>query len=103
MESRLAGQRGAVILLAPDLWRVRLVVRTRPSQGRCTGSTPVRAAITRVSSATRAASAVVRGSQKSETGRFASPRATGNRGGTEEDKEPTQAFHQKRRQEPQQN
>src|SRR5947208_14315094 len=27
-----------------DLWRVRLVVRTQPSQGWCTGSTPVRAA-----------------------------------------------------------
>src|ERR1043166_1947611 len=27
------------------LWRVRLVVRTQPSQGWCTGSTPVRAAI----------------------------------------------------------
>src|SRR5437016_6762591 len=26
-----------------DLWRVRLVVRTQPSQGWCTGSTPVRA------------------------------------------------------------
>jgi hypothetical protein len=40
----LARNGGAVILHALDLWRVRLVVRTQPSQGWCTGSTPVRAA-----------------------------------------------------------
>jgi hypothetical protein len=34
----------AVILCTFDLRRVRLVVRTQPSQGWCTGSTPVRAA-----------------------------------------------------------
>jgi hypothetical protein len=28
-----------------EFWRVRLVVRTQPSQGWCTGSTPVRAAM----------------------------------------------------------
>src|SRR5207248_8756782 len=28
-----------------EFWRVRLVVRTQPSQGWCTGSTPVRAAL----------------------------------------------------------
>ena len=33
----------AVILCTFDEWRVRLVVRTQPSQGWCTGSTPVRA------------------------------------------------------------
>src|SRR5207247_3782508 len=37
----------AVILCTFGLWRVRLVVRTQPSQGWCTGSTPVRAAIPR--------------------------------------------------------
>jgi hypothetical protein len=40
----LARNSAAVILHALDLWRVRLVVRTQPSQGWCTGSTPVRAA-----------------------------------------------------------
>ena len=34
----------AVFLIAPCSWRVRLVVRTQPSQGWYTGSTPVRAA-----------------------------------------------------------
>jgi hypothetical protein len=34
----------AVFLIAPCSWRVRLVVRTQPSQGWHTGSTPVRAA-----------------------------------------------------------
>ena len=33
-----------VFLTASRLWRVRLVVRTQPSQGWYTGSTPVRAA-----------------------------------------------------------
>jgi hypothetical protein len=41
----LAGSRPAYILSRLELWRVRLVVRTQPSQGWCTGSTPVRAAI----------------------------------------------------------
>jgi hypothetical protein len=35
-------------LKLPNTWRVRLVVRTQPSQGWCTGSTPVRAAIAHV-------------------------------------------------------
>ena len=34
----------AVFLIASCFWRVRLVVRTQPSQGWYTGSTPVRAA-----------------------------------------------------------
>jgi hypothetical protein len=41
---RLAAASGAVILNALDLRRVRLVVRTQPSQGWCKGSTPVRGA-----------------------------------------------------------
>jgi hypothetical protein len=41
---KLAGVSSAVILPALHLRRVRLVVRTQPSQGWCTGSTPVRAA-----------------------------------------------------------
>ena len=42
-----------VFLTASRLWRVRLVVRTQPSQGWYTGSTPVRAAnrMTRAKSA----------------------------------------------------
>src|ERR1700730_7895117 len=46
VKGNLARGTAAVILSAFKLRRrVRLVVRTRPSQGRCTGSTPVRAAI----------------------------------------------------------
>ena len=41
---RLARAISGVILIAPLLRRVRLVVRTQPSQGWCTGSTPVRGA-----------------------------------------------------------
>ena len=41
----LAANARAAILGVRRLWRVRLVVRTQPSQGWCTGSTPVRAAI----------------------------------------------------------
>ena len=42
----------AVILYTFDLRRVRLVVRTQPSQGWCTGSTPVRAAALRLRATT---------------------------------------------------
>src|SRR5713101_8178435 len=53
-----------------DLWRVRLVVRTQPSQGWCTGSTPVRAAKQMLILFVR--ELIVRNRQKGESGRISS-------------------------------
>ena len=47
--SRLAAIAVCNYSTCSEFWRVRLVVRTQPSQGWCTGSTPVRAAVFRFS------------------------------------------------------